>query len=128
MQLIKCPVLSFVKKAAATRAKYHLPDFTGKSEWTIIPDVVASHPSNRNGMRMNGQRCEDLFLQVFRKFDYVEACHGAVCIDKRDDPAHCVCFHSSQAGNPHIACLFFLLRRCVSQVSEAVTSTKCFGT
>ena len=36
----------------------HLPDFTGKSEWTIAPDVVASHPSNRNGVRMNGQRCE----------------------------------------------------------------------
>ena len=49
---------SFVKKAAAMRAKYHLPDFTGKSEWTITPDVVAPHPSNRNGVRMNGQRCE----------------------------------------------------------------------
>ena len=79
MQLIECPALrwlpamelagvnalvdvcapeSFVKKAVATRAKYHLPDFTGKSEWTITPDVVASHPSNRNGVRMHGQRCE----------------------------------------------------------------------
>ena len=100
-----CAPESFVKKAAAMRAKYHLPDFTGKSEWTITPDAVASHPSNRNGVRMNGQRCEELFLQVFRKFDYAEACHGAVCIDKRDDRSALVRFHSSQIGDPHIACL-----------------------
>ena len=53
-----CAPESFVKKAAAMRAKYHLPEFTGKSEWAITPDVVASHPSNRNGVRMNGQGCE----------------------------------------------------------------------
>ena len=53
-----CAPESFVKKAAAMRAKSHLPHFTRKSEWTITPDVVASHPSNRNGVRMNGQRCE----------------------------------------------------------------------
>ena len=52
---------------------------------------------------MNGQRCEELFLQVFRKFDYAEACHGAVCIDKRDDRSALVRFHSSQIGDPHIA-------------------------
>ena len=39
------------------------------------------------------------------KCDYAEACHGAVCIDRRDDPAHLVRFHSSQIGDPHIACL-----------------------
>jgi SAM-dependent methyltransferase len=54
---------------------------------------------------MNGQRCEELFLQVFRKFDYAEACHGAVCTDKRDDRSALVRFHSSQIGDPHIACL-----------------------
>ena len=53
-----CAPGSFVKKAVATRAKYHLPDFTGKSEWTITPDAVASRPSNRNGVRMKGQRSE----------------------------------------------------------------------
>ncbi len=56
---------SFVKKAVATRTKYHLTDCTGKSEWTITPDAVASHPSNRNGVRLNSQRCEELFLQAF---------------------------------------------------------------
>ena len=53
-----CAPESFVKKAVAMRAKFHLPDFTGKSEWTITPDVVASHLSNSNGVRMTGQRCE----------------------------------------------------------------------
>ena len=53
-----CAPESFVKKAVAMRAKCHLPEFTGKSEWTITLDVVASHPYNRNGLRMNGQRCE----------------------------------------------------------------------
>ena len=62
-----------MRKAVAMRAKYHFPGFTRKSEWAITPDIVASHPANRNGVRMNGQRCEELYFQVFREFDYAEA-------------------------------------------------------
>ena len=96
---------SFVKRAAALRTKYHMPDFAGKPEWTITLDEVAPHPWNCNGVRMNGQRCEELFLQVFRKFDYAEACHGAVCVDKRDDSADLARFHALQANDPQLACL-----------------------
>ena len=100
-----CSAESFVKRAAALRTKYHMPDFASKPEWNITPDAVAPHPSNRNGVRMNGQRCEELFLQVFRKFDYAEACHGAVCVDKRDDSADLARFHALQANDPQLACL-----------------------
>ena len=51
-----CPPESFVNKAVAMRAQYHLLDFIGKSEWTITQDVVAPHLSNRNGVGMNRQR------------------------------------------------------------------------
>ena len=52
---------------------------------------------------MNGQRCEELFLQVFRKFDYAETCHGAVCIDKRDDLEELASFHALDMDDPHYA-------------------------
>ena len=52
---------------------------------------------------MNGQRCEELFLQVVRKFDYAEACHGAVCIDKRDDLEDPALFHAVEIDDPHYA-------------------------
>ena len=32
-------------------------------------------------MRINGERCEELFRHVFRKFDCDEAAHGAVCVE-----------------------------------------------
>ena len=69
----RCPE-SFVKRAAALRAKYHVPHCTGALEWVSTPDAVAAHPANRNGVCTNGQLSEEFFLQVFRKFDYAEAC------------------------------------------------------
>ena len=30
-------------------------------------------------MRINGERCEELFRHVFRKLDFEEAVHGVVC-------------------------------------------------
>ena len=77
------PVLSFVKRAAALRVKYRTQTVTGNDRRCLEPSSVAAHPMNRNGVRVNGQRCEELFKQVFGKFDYVEARHGAVCIDKQ---------------------------------------------
>ena len=94
---------SFVKRAAALRGKYHVAHCTGARELAIAPDAVAAHPAHRNSVRMNGQRCEELFLQVFRKFDDVEACHGAVCIDKRDDLEGSALCHALEIDDPHYA-------------------------
>ena len=88
---------------------------------------------------MNGQRCEELFLQVFRKFDYAEACHGAVCIDKRDDLEELASFHVLGIDDPHyarrlVATLWFaslgsshinkVLRNKIGEVRYAVAATQ----
>ena len=39
------------------------------------------HGMTAVGLRLNGQRCEELFMQVFKKFDFSEASHGAVCVE-----------------------------------------------
>ena len=70
--------VTFVKRAVALRAKYPLRDFTGSAARRLLPAVVAAHPSNRNGVRINGVRCDELFRHVFRKFYFEEASHGAV--------------------------------------------------
>ena len=72
---------TFVKRAAALRAKYPLRDITGSEHRRLMPAVVVAHPANRNGVRINGERCEELFRHVFRKFDFDEAAHGAVCVE-----------------------------------------------
>ena len=75
---------TFVKRAAALRAKYPLRDITGPAHRRVMPAVVVAYPANRNGVRINGERCEEFcFRHVFRKFDFEEAAHGvrvnAVC-------------------------------------------------
>jgi hypothetical protein len=62
---------TFVKRAAALRVKYRVVDVTGAATSHLVPSAVASHPLNRNGVRLNGQRCEELFRQVFCKFEFL---------------------------------------------------------
>ena len=52
---------NFVKRAAALREKYRAQAVTGGDRRTLEPSVVVAHPLNRNGVRMNGERCEELF-------------------------------------------------------------------
>jgi hypothetical protein len=59
------PAISFVKRAAALRAKYRSQTVTGNARRCLEPSLVAAHPLNRNGVRVTGQRCEELFKQVF---------------------------------------------------------------
>jgi len=72
---------TFVKRAAALRAKYPLRDITGSEHRRLMPAVVVAHPANRNGVRINGERCEELFRHVFRKLDFEEAVHGGVRVE-----------------------------------------------
>ena len=55
---------NFVKRAAALREKYRVQAVTGGDGRTLEPSVVVAHPLNRNGVRMNGERCEELFSGV----------------------------------------------------------------
>ncbi len=72
---------TFVKRAVALREKYRARDVAGNADRAISPEAVAPHLCNRNGVRMNGQRCKELFLQVFQEFEYREVCQGAVCVE-----------------------------------------------
>ena len=56
-------------------------DFTGSAARRLLATLVVAHPSNRNGVRINGDRCEELVCHVFRKFDFDEASHGVVCVE-----------------------------------------------
>ena len=72
---------TFVKRAAALRDKCRVCDLVGSPNRRLPPDLVASHPLNRNGVRLNGHQCEELFRQVLRTFVVVEACHGVGCVE-----------------------------------------------
>ena len=75
---------TFVKRAAALRDKYRARDLAGSPTRRLPPELVASHPLNRNGVRLNGQRCEELFQQVLsrkQKCVYQEALHGSVRVE-----------------------------------------------
>jgi hypothetical protein len=61
-------VLSFVKRAAALRAKYRAQTVTGNDRRCLEPSLVAAHPLNRNGVRANGQRCEELVIAAEKEF------------------------------------------------------------
>ena len=52
---------NFVKRAAALRDKYRAQAVTGGDRRTLEPSVVVARPLNRNGVRMSGERCEELF-------------------------------------------------------------------
>ena len=99
------PVLSFVKRAAALRAKYRTQTVTGNDRRCLEPSLVAAHPLNRNGVCVNGQRCEELFNKVFGKFDYEEACHGAVCIDIVPGEVEVVHWHEAASPDDRLAAL-----------------------
>ncbi len=68
--------VSFVKRAVVLRVKYLVAEIAGLGGRRLTPDLGAPHPLNRNGVRLNGHRCEELFMQVFRKYDPREASHG----------------------------------------------------
>ena len=51
---------SFVKRAAALHAKYRRQTVTGSVRRSLDPSLVAAHPLNRNGVRVKGQRCQEL--------------------------------------------------------------------
>ena len=98
-------VLSFVKRAAALRVKYRTQTVTGNDRRCLEPSSVAAHPMNRNGVRVNGQRCEELFKQVFGKFDYEEACHGAVCIEIAPGEVEVARWHEAASPDDRLAAL-----------------------
>ena len=58
-----CGNPTFVKRAAALREKYRVCDVAGSLRRRLTLDAVAPHQLNRNGVRLNGQRCEELFMQ-----------------------------------------------------------------
>ena len=68
-----------IKRAAAARVKYRVQ--SGGGSMTIAPMQVGPHPLNRNGVGVNGSRCDSLLKVVLGSFEYSEASHDAVCIE-----------------------------------------------
>ena len=97
--------VSFVKRAAVLRVKYLVAEIAGLGGRRLTPDLVAPHPLNRSGVRLNSHRCEELFMQVFRKYDPREASHGAVCIQASPGDSSFVDFHRCAGGDDKIAAL-----------------------
>jgi len=73
---------ALIHSRQALRAQYHVAEFTGEREWTIIPAPVEPQRCPRERAALRGT----VYSGVL-KFDYFASCHGAACIDKRDDPA-----------------------------------------
>ena len=71
--------ISAIKRAAAARIKYRYHP-TG-ARMAIPPMQVGFHPLNRNGVGINGSRCDELLSKVIGAFDYGDACHNAVAIE-----------------------------------------------
>jgi hypothetical protein len=97
--------ISFVKRAAVLRVKYLVAEIAGLGGRRLTPDLVAPHPLNRNGVRLNGHRCEELFMQVFGKYDPREASHGAVCVQAAPGDSFFLDFHRCAGGDEKIAAL-----------------------
>ncbi len=51
-----------VKRVAVVRGQYWVMDAAGNPDNMISPDYVAPHLANWNAARINGQRCQELFL------------------------------------------------------------------
>jgi hypothetical protein len=87
----------------ALRAQYHVAEFTGERERTITPAPVEQQRRPRERAALRGTVSSGV-----RSFYYVVSCHGAVCVDKRDDPAELAQFHATQTQQqnyPHLASL-----------------------
>ncbi|MCP4242903.1 MAG: hypothetical protein GY772_20300, partial [bacterium] len=53
----------------------------------LPPALLGFHPRNRHGVGINGSRCEELFVSVFKRWSDDEANHGAVAIQERPGAA-----------------------------------------
>ena len=49
------------------------------------------------------ERCEELFKQVFRKFDYEEACHGALWLEVSPADAEVAAWHLAAPPDERLA-------------------------
>ena len=81
---------ALIHSRQALRAQYHVAEFTGEREWTIIPAPVEPQRCPRERAALRGT-----VYSGVRKFDYFASCHGAACIDKRDDPAELAQIHAT---------------------------------
>ena len=74
--------VSAIKRAAALRSKYRVPQSDAKPT-ALSPKLVAQHMWNRGGCAINGNRCDELLLTVLTHYDREEANHGAVCVEEQ---------------------------------------------
>ena len=66
-----------VQQASAYRLKYAV------RRCRLHASLVAPHPKNRDGIGVNGSRCDDLLVDFQRVgFDSTEADHDAICIEE----------------------------------------------
>ena len=71
--------LQKAKMAAAFRTKYRKHD----ESVHLPPWMLGAHPFNRNKIGLNGERCEQLFVDVFQRYDRSEANHDCVCVEEK---------------------------------------------
>ena len=74
---------SSVRRAAALRVKYAVEGTEMDRRRHVHPELLGGHPENRNGVGLNGSRCEELLRVVFKKWDDDTANHGSVCVQER---------------------------------------------
>eukprot|EP00969_Alexandrium_andersonii_P158753 7013512-Alexandrium_andersonii.AAC.1 len=58
---------------------------------------VGAHPQNRNGVGVNGSRCDALLKSVLGSFEYSEACHDAVRIEEEPGGTRFFDFNAKRA-------------------------------
>ena len=115
---------TLVKRAAALREKCSVCYVAGSPHRRLTLDAVAPHQLNRNGVRLNGQRCEELFMQVCRNFDFSEASHGAVCVEFDVPPDSFREYHLWATGDERIAILLAASLRYASLGSSHINQVR----
>ena len=69
-----------VKKSVALRTKYR----QGLGAQRISPNFLGWDPSNRNGIDLNADRCEQLTEGLIGHFDPDEADHGSIAVEEQE--------------------------------------------
>ena len=69
---------------ACWRVKYGTKDAHGKLlKRRLPPHMVGPHVQNRDGLKLNADRCEELLIEFLGKFDPDEADHDCIAIEEK---------------------------------------------